>query len=63
MSYAFGTPKLMEWLHNNPLVEFLRIDKVFNPFTIGRNPRFVTAYQNPSNPLAEVVFVVDEKDQ
>jgi len=53
----------MEWLHNNPLVEFLRIDKVFNPFTIGRNPRFVKAYQNPSNPLAEVVFVVDEKDQ
>jgi acyl-CoA hydrolase len=41
-SYAFGTPKLMEWLDNNPLVEFQRIDKVFNPLTIGRNPRFVT---------------------
>ncbi len=41
-SYAFGTPKLMEWLDNNPLVEFQRIDKVFSPLTIGRNPRFVT---------------------
>ena len=41
-SYAFGTPKLMEWLDNNPLVEFQRIGKVFNPLTIGRNPRFVT---------------------
>ncbi len=41
-SYAFGTRKLMEWLDNNPLVEFQRIDKVFNPLTIGRNPRFVT---------------------
>jgi hypothetical protein len=41
-SYAFGTQKLMEWLDNNPLVEFQRIDKVFNPLTIGRNPRFVT---------------------
>ena len=41
-SYAFGTPKLMKWLDNNPLVEFQRIDKVFNPLTIGRNPRFVT---------------------
>jgi len=41
-SYAFGTPKLMEWLDNNPLVEFQRIDKVFNPLMIGRNPRFVT---------------------
>jgi acyl-CoA hydrolase/GNAT superfamily N-acetyltransferase len=41
-SYAFGTPTLMAWLDNNPLVEFQRIDKVFNPVMIGRNPRFVT---------------------
>jgi GNAT superfamily N-acetyltransferase len=33
---------LFAWLHNNPLVEFQRIDKVFNPQIIGRNPRFVT---------------------
>jgi GNAT superfamily N-acetyltransferase len=41
-SYAFGTPELFTWLHNNPLVEFQRIDKVFNPQIIGRNPRFIT---------------------
>lgn len=41
-SYALGTPDLMRWLDNNPLVEFQRIDKVFNPLIIGRNPKFVT---------------------
>jgi acyl-CoA hydrolase/GNAT superfamily N-acetyltransferase len=41
-SYAFGTPELFAWLHNNPLVEFQRIDKVFNPQIIGRNSKFVT---------------------
>jgi acyl-CoA hydrolase/GNAT superfamily N-acetyltransferase len=41
-SYAFGTPALMEWLDSNPLVEFQRIDKVFNPLIIGRNHKFVT---------------------
>lgn len=41
-SYAFGTPELMRWLNKNPLVEFQRIDKVFNPKIIGRNPKFVT---------------------
>jgi acyl-CoA hydrolase/GNAT superfamily N-acetyltransferase len=41
-SYALGTPDLMQWLDNNPLVEFQRIDKVFNPLIIGRNPKFVT---------------------
>jgi len=41
-SYAFGTPELFTWLHNNPLVEFQRIDKVFNPQIIGRNPKFIT---------------------
>jgi GNAT superfamily N-acetyltransferase len=33
---------LFTWLHNNPLVEFQRIDKVFNPQIIGRNPKFIT---------------------
>jgi len=41
-SYAFGTPGLFTWLHNNPLVEFQRIDKVFNPQIIGRNTNFIT---------------------
>jgi acyl-CoA hydrolase/GNAT superfamily N-acetyltransferase len=41
-SYAFGTPELYAWLDHNPLVEFQRIDKVFNPLIIGRNSQFVT---------------------
>jgi GNAT superfamily N-acetyltransferase len=41
-SYAFGTQELYAWLDNNPLVEFQRIDKVFNPLIIGRNRQFVT---------------------
>ena len=41
-SYAFGTKKLMQWLDNNPLVEFQRVSRVFNPIVIGSNPRFVT---------------------
>jgi len=41
-SYAMGTPELLAWLDQNPLVEFQGIDKVFNPMRIGRNPRFVS---------------------
>ena len=41
-SYAMGTPELMCWLDQNPLIEFQGIDKVFNPMRIGRNPRFVS---------------------
>jgi acyl-CoA hydrolase/GNAT superfamily N-acetyltransferase len=41
-SYAFGTPELFSWLDQNPLIEFQRIDKVFNPLIIGRNRQFVT---------------------
>ena len=41
-SYAFGSPALLKWLDNNPLVEFQRISKVFNPLVIGRNPNFIT---------------------
>ena len=41
VSYAFGTPELMQWLDRNPLVEFQGIDKVFDSITIGKNPRFV----------------------
>lgn len=40
-SYALGTVELLEWLDNNPLVEFQRIDKVFNPFVIGQNPNVI----------------------
>jgi acyl-CoA hydrolase len=38
-SYAIGTRKLMQWLDNNPLVEFRSIDQVFNPIDISRTPK------------------------
>ena len=41
-SYAIGTEHLLDWLDHNPLIEFQRIDKVFDPAIIGRNPKFVT---------------------
>lgn len=40
-SYACGTAHLFQWLDQNPLVEFQPVDKVFDPLSIGRNPRFV----------------------
>ncbi len=42
VSYAFGTPELMEWLNRNPLVEFQGLDKVFDPINIGKNSKVVT---------------------
>lgn len=41
VSYALGTPALMQWLDQNPLVEFQGIHKVYDPAQIGRNPGFV----------------------
>ena len=41
-SYAFGSAALMKWLNNNPMIEFQRISKVFNPLVISRNPNFIT---------------------
>jgi acyl-CoA hydrolase/GNAT superfamily N-acetyltransferase len=41
VSYAFGTPELMNWLDRNPMVEFQGIDKTFNPLEIGQNPNFI----------------------
>ncbi len=40
-SYAIGTPDLMAWLDNNPLIEFQSIEQVFNPLYISSNPKFV----------------------
>jgi len=40
-SYACGTAELFQWLDQNPGVEFQPVDKVFDPLSIGRNPRFV----------------------
>ena len=41
VAYALGTPELMKWLHNNPLIEFQSIDVVADPKVIGKNDRFV----------------------
>lgn len=41
VSYALGTPGLMDWLDLNPFVEFQSIQDVFNPIQIGRNRDFV----------------------
>jgi acyl-CoA hydrolase/GNAT superfamily N-acetyltransferase len=38
-SYALGTEDLMQWLDQNPMIEFQGIDKVFDPAQIGRNPK------------------------
>jgi acyl-CoA hydrolase/GNAT superfamily N-acetyltransferase len=39
VSYALGTKELLSWLHENPIVEFQGIDKIFDPIMIGKNPR------------------------
>ncbi len=40
-SYAVGSKKLMQWLNNNPLVEFQAIDVVADPVRIAKNDRFI----------------------
>ncbi len=43
-SYALGTPELMAWLDNNPLIEFQGIEQLFDPIQIGRNANFVVVF-------------------
>ena len=43
-SYAMGSKELMRWLDNNPLVEFQRVDEVFNPVNIGAIPNFMAVF-------------------
>lgn len=40
-TYALGSKNLMQFLHQNPMIEFQSLDKVFNPMEIGLNHRFV----------------------
>ena len=42
VSYAIGSKALYEWLANNPMVEFQSIDHVFNPLSMGQNPKFMS---------------------
>ncbi len=39
--FILGTKKLYEWVHNNPLIEFLRTEYVNDPFVISQNHRMV----------------------
>jgi acyl-CoA hydrolase/RimJ/RimL family protein N-acetyltransferase len=41
VAYAQGTPKLMQWLDENHLIEFQQIDVVTNPVNIGSNEKVV----------------------
>ncbi|MFP4309204.1 MAG: GNAT family N-acetyltransferase [Desulfococcaceae bacterium] len=43
-SYAIGTETLMDWLDNNPLLEFQPVDHVFNPVHIAANPGFAAVF-------------------
>ncbi|MCZ7582068.1 MAG: GNAT family N-acetyltransferase [Deltaproteobacteria bacterium] len=40
-SWALGTPELLRWLDDNPLVEFQGIDITADPETIGANDNFL----------------------
>ena len=39
--FVLGTKRLYDWVHNNPLIEFLRTEYVNDPFVISRNDRMV----------------------
>ena len=39
--FILGTKRLYDWVHNNPLIEFLRTEYVNDPFVISRNDRMV----------------------
>lgn len=41
-SYTMGTPELMTWLNDNPLVEFQGIDVTTDPDSMSQNDRFIT---------------------
>jgi acetyl-CoA hydrolase len=39
--FILGTERLYKWVHNNPLIEFLRTEYVNDPFVIAQNERMV----------------------
>jgi 4-hydroxybutyrate CoA-transferase len=39
--FILGTKRLYDWVHNNPLIEFLRTEYVNDPFVVSRNDRMV----------------------
>jgi len=39
--FILGTKRLYDWVHNNPLIEFLRTEYVNDPFVVSQNNRMV----------------------
>jgi 4-hydroxybutyrate CoA-transferase len=39
--FILGTKRLYDWVHNNPLIEFLRTEYVNDPFVVSQNRRMV----------------------
>ena len=39
--FILGTKRLYEWVHNNPLIEFMRTEYVNDPFIVSQNHRMV----------------------
>jgi acetyl-CoA hydrolase len=39
--FILGTKRLYDWVHNNPLIEFLRTEYVNDPFIVSQNHRMV----------------------
>lgn len=39
--FILGTERLYKWVHNNPLIEFLRTEYVNDPFVVAQNRRMV----------------------
>jgi 4-hydroxybutyrate CoA-transferase len=39
--FILGTKRLYNWVHNNPLIEFLRTEYVNDPFVVSQNHRMV----------------------
>ncbi len=63
VSYALGTPQLMDWLDRNPLLEFQNIEEMFDPVQIGRNSNLVVIYQCQEVDLfGRVTLRLDEGD-
>ena len=41
VGFILGTKRLYDWVHNNPLIEFLRTEYINDPFVISQNRRMV----------------------
>jgi len=39
--FILGTQRLYDWVHNNPLIEFLRTEYINDPFVVSQNNRMV----------------------